>query len=48
MRIAENVVFNERTKHIKVDCHVARKKHDEKIIVAKNVSSGYQLAYFLT
>ena len=41
IHIAENVVFNERTKYIKVDCHIVHKKLEKKIIVAKHVSSGH-------
>ena len=36
-----------RTKHIDVDCHIVRKKLDEKINVVKHVSSGRQLADFI-
>jgi len=48
IHIAENDVFHEKIKHIEVDRHIVRKNIEDKIVVAKHVSSGHQLADLLT
>ena len=48
IHIAKNDGFYERTKYIEVDCHIARKKLEANIIVAKHVTSRHQLTNLLT
>ena len=41
-------MFHEKIKHIEIDRHIVRKNIEDKIVVAKHVSSGHQLADLLT
>ena len=43
IHIAENDVFRDRTKYIEVDCHIALKKLEAYIIVAKHVLVGLSM-----
>ena len=48
LHIGSNPVFDERTKHIEIDCHVVRDKVLEKVIKLNHVRSNCQLADLLT
>jgi len=39
IRAVENLVFHERTEHIKVNCHLVRQKIEEKILLVRHVLS---------
>jgi len=46
--LAHNPTFHERSKHIKLDCHVVREKINSKLIHLLPVSSASQLADIIT
>lgn len=48
IHISLNLVFHEMTKHIKVNCHFIREKHQHNLIFTSNVRTNDQLADVFT